>query len=96
MCGGYGKPKGHLDTQMFPECEGYPGDRDAVKKTRERRKNKKKKLSYPDFYVKKESCSTCGCGTNSDHKHEEDTPVSSKGIHQKKKILKKKIKEKTK
>ena len=51
-CGGYGKPKGHLDTQMFPECEGHPGDRDVVKKTRERRKkNKKKKKSSLDFPI---------------------------------------------
>ena len=43
LCGGYGKPKGHLDTQMFPECKGKPGDRDVVKKTRERRNKGKKK-----------------------------------------------------
>jgi hypothetical protein len=39
-CGGYGKPKGHLDTQMFPECKGKPGDRDVVKKTRLKKKKK--------------------------------------------------------
>ena len=46
-CGGYGKPKGHLDTQMFPECAGKPGDRDIVKKQRKKhekdKKNKKSK-----------------------------------------------------
>ena len=34
-----GKPKGHLDTQLFPECEGSQFDRNIVKKTEERRKN---------------------------------------------------------
>ena len=38
LCGGYGEPKGHLDTQMFPECANKPGDRDVVKKTRKRKK----------------------------------------------------------
>ena len=42
-CGGYQKPKGHLDSQMFPECAGSKYDRDVVKKTRERRKKGKKK-----------------------------------------------------
>jgi len=42
-CGGFKSPKGHLDTQMFPECEGYETDRDIVKKTVEKRKKKKKK-----------------------------------------------------
>jgi len=41
-CGGYQKPKGHMDSQMFPECKGTPTDRDIVKKTREKRKSKKK------------------------------------------------------
>jgi len=31
-CGGYGKPKGKLDTQLFPECEDTKYDRDIVKK----------------------------------------------------------------
>lgn len=39
-CGGYKKPKGHLDTQLFPECEGTDADRDIVKKNR--KKNEKK------------------------------------------------------
>jgi hypothetical protein len=42
-CGGFQKPKGHLDTQMFPECEGTPCDRNIVKKTVEKRKKKIKK-----------------------------------------------------
>jgi hypothetical protein len=42
-CGGFKAPKGHLDTQMFPECEGYETDRNVVKKTVERREKKKKK-----------------------------------------------------
>ena len=44
-CGGFRPPKSHLDTQMYPECEGTPCDRDIVKKTVEKRKNKKKKAS---------------------------------------------------
>ena len=44
-CGGYGKPKGHLDTQMFPECEGKHGDRDVVKKTRKRKEKNQKKAN---------------------------------------------------
>jgi len=42
-CGGFQPPKGHLDTQMFPECAGTECDRDIVKKTEEKRKNDKKK-----------------------------------------------------
>ena len=38
-----GKPaKGHLDTQLFPECKGTEFDRDIVKKTVEKRKQEKK------------------------------------------------------
>jgi len=38
--GGYstGPAKGHLDTQMFPECDGSKFDRNIVKKTVKRRK----------------------------------------------------------
>ena len=51
-CGGkgYGKPKGKLDTQLFPECVGTDQDRDVVKKNRK----KKKKSSCED-----EACSIC-------------------------------------
>jgi hypothetical protein len=42
-CGGFRPPKGHLDTQMYPECEGTETDRNIVKKTVEKRKKKKKK-----------------------------------------------------
>lgn len=41
-CGGFRPPKGHLDTQMFPECEPYETNRDIVRKTVERRKKKRK------------------------------------------------------
>ena len=41
-CGGFKPPKGHLDTQLYPECEGTECDRDIVKKTVEKRKKKKK------------------------------------------------------
>ena len=41
-CGGFKPPKGHLDTQMFPECEKYETSRDIVKKTVEKRKKHKK------------------------------------------------------
>jgi hypothetical protein len=34
------KPKGHLDTQLFPECKGTKYDRDIVKKNK-KKKNKK-------------------------------------------------------
>lgn len=42
-CGGFKPPKGHLDTQMFPECEGTETDRNIVKKTQDKRKKKDKK-----------------------------------------------------
>jgi len=44
-CGGFRPPKGHLDTQTFPECEGYETDRNIVKKTVERRRKRKKMAS---------------------------------------------------
>jgi len=44
-CGGFKPPKGHMDSQMFPECEGKETDRDIVKKTVERRKKHKKTAS---------------------------------------------------
>lgn len=37
----YGKPKGHLDTQLFPECAGTKYDRNIVEKTVAERKNHK-------------------------------------------------------
>jgi len=43
-CGGFQRPKGHLDTQMFPECEGSKFDRDIVKKTEERKSNSNMKI----------------------------------------------------
>ena len=45
-CGKFQKPKGKLDTQLFPECEGTPQDRDVVKKHR-KRKMKQAKLEWP-------------------------------------------------
>tara|TARA_R110000824_G_scaffold148242_3_gene317870 strand:+ start:55425 stop:56348 length:924 start_codon:yes stop_codon:yes gene_type:complete len=33
----FGKPKGKLDTQLFPECDGTQYDRDVVKKNRKRK-----------------------------------------------------------
>jgi hypothetical protein len=39
-CPSFGKPKGKLDTQLYPECAGTKYDRDIVKKTREERKKK--------------------------------------------------------
>lgn len=54
-CGGFRPPKGHLDTQMFPECEGWPTDRNIVKKTvekREKQKRKKKKKASVDREAK--------------------------------------------
>ena len=40
-CGGFRPPKGHLDTQMFPECEGTPTDRNIAKKHRKHKKKNK-------------------------------------------------------
>jgi len=40
-CGGYRAPKGHMDTQLYPECEGTETDRNIVKKTMEKRKKAK-------------------------------------------------------
>lgn len=51
-CGGFQKPKGHLDTQMFPECEGTPCDRNIVKKTVEKRNKKSKKGIKKAFNLK--------------------------------------------
>jgi len=39
-CGGFKPPKGHLDTQMFPECEDTETDRNIVKKNQEKKKKK--------------------------------------------------------
>jgi len=44
-CGEYQKPKGHLDTQMFPECEGTEADRDIVKKQKKKNEKNEKKAS---------------------------------------------------
>jgi len=54
-CGGFKPPKKgqHLDTQMFPECEGKETDRNIVKKTVERRKKKKVKAES-SFNLSKE------------------------------------------
>ena len=54
-CGGYKKPKGHLDTQMFPECEGTDSDRDIIRKNRKR----KRKTSNNEGNFKNE-CPFCG------------------------------------
>jgi hypothetical protein len=51
-CGGYKKPKGKLDTQLFPECKGTPEDRDVVKK--HRKKKQKKSCTICD--IKKGRC----------------------------------------
>jgi len=52
-CGGFKPPKGHLDTQMFPECEGTETDRDIVKKTEktEEKRKKEKKMKQADVSV---------------------------------------------
>ena len=56
-CGGFQKAKGHLDTQMFPECEGTKYDRDIVKKTVEKRKYNKSKSTKSK--KQKEACVEC-------------------------------------
>jgi hypothetical protein len=57
-CGGFQKPKGHLDTQMFPECEGTPCDRNIVKKTVEKRKKKVKKEKKSEA-TEAQECVSC-------------------------------------
>lgn len=59
-CGGFQPPKGHLDTQLFPECKGCETDRDVVKKTVERRKKNKKKKKKAS--VEESPCGS-GCKT---------------------------------
>jgi len=77
-CGGFRPPKGHMDTQMFPECEGTQADRDIVKKTRnKRKKNKSKKhkstkkrknvharveVEQVDIEVQPQECYCSNCG----------------------------------
>ena len=49
-CGGFDSPKGHLDTQLFPECEPYETNRNIVQKTIKRRHKKRKtaaSISWP-------------------------------------------------
>ena len=68
---GFLPPKGHLDTQMYPECEGTKYDRDIVKKTREKRKKKKKKAS--------KECSICNIVKESKEKKKrpaDETPYN--------------------
>ncbi|MFA7219254.1 MAG: hypothetical protein WC119_01960 [Synergistaceae bacterium] len=60
-CGGYQKPKGHLDTQMYPECEGTRFDRDIVKKNRKKKQNKKASYEVVDKTPHKQNeCPFCG------------------------------------
>lgn len=61
-CGGFRPPKGHMDSQMFPECEGTQADRDIVKKTRERREKKKKKRKNVHAQVFPQECYCSKCG----------------------------------
>jgi hypothetical protein len=49
-CGGFKSPKGHLDSQLYPECEKYETNRDVVKKTEEKRKKKEKKANTSNWY----------------------------------------------
>lgn len=58
-CGGFRPPKGHLDTQMFPECAGTETDRDIVKKTRKRR-NKNHRNVHAAIIPKDFYCVKCG------------------------------------
>ena len=63
------KAKGHLDTQLFPECSGTKYDRDVVKKTvNERKKKRKIKKAFSSGYEYKYTteaktprrCNHCG------------------------------------
>ncbi len=51
----FGKPKGHLDTQLFPECKGTKYDRDVVKNQRK----KTKKASFNLLDIVFPVCKTC-------------------------------------
>ena len=46
-CGGFEAPKGHLDTQLFPECKDTETDRDIVKKNRKHKKKVHAKYEFP-------------------------------------------------
>lgn len=51
-CNTFQKPKGKIDTQLYPECEGTKFDRDVVRKSRSFRKKRRKqiknaKLGFP-------------------------------------------------
>lgn len=66
----YGKPKGHLDTQLFPECKGTKYDRDIVKKTREKRNKasseswwKIAQLEEEETLKKIAQANKCNCGS---------------------------------
>ena len=51
----YQKPKGKLDTQLYPECHNTPEDRDIVKKNRKRKKCKNNKCDIKQKTKKSEN-----------------------------------------
>ncbi len=53
----FGKPKGHLDTQLFPECKGTKYDRDVAKKHKAKNKTKKASFNLSDIVFP--VCKTC-------------------------------------
>lgn len=54
-CGGFTGPKKgkHLDTQMFPECEGTETDRNIVTKTVKRRKKRSVSFNLKEYKIAK-------------------------------------------
>jgi len=56
-CGGFKPPKGHLDTQLYPECQGTETDRDVVKKQEKKNKKKKTASNQKHFH---NTCPQCG------------------------------------
>ncbi len=51
-CGGYGPQKGHLDTQLFPECKDTIFDRDIVKKNTKRKKKTSTNCNWYEIFKK--------------------------------------------
>ncbi|HUX61111.1 MAG TPA: hypothetical protein VMV32_07355, partial [Ignavibacteriaceae bacterium] len=82
-CGGFKPPKGHLDTQMFPECEGYETDRNIVKKTVEKRKKgnkKKKKKKQASFNLKEYRVAQEEEYVVNDHNYENPTELVPEAV----------------
>lgn len=73
-CRGYGKPKGKLDTQLFPECKDTKYDRDIVKKQEKNKKssscNCQAKKSKEKFKYNPWAVCTESVGRDNEEKYE--------------------------